>query len=317
MRRRGSSQIRSIQSLLMPPGTSSTAMGQFVAPLARDSAARLLVGFLRAHDLIAVRRVNIDETSAEMLATLVPPSDAPPGGYEASRAGEIARWQAALGQDVVRALQHEVRVTSAYLAKEALARVQVMPALGEAVLDALCAAAFPDEARILAELARFPIPMPADFVAGLARSLIAHAGADDDPAAVTSALTPLVATVKDDFLVSAMIIKQSSGEGRGPRGARGRSGSVRYAAASRQARDVRRLVHVEGEPFAAVDADAEPRALGVAQVAAEAVARAERGPEPVGRREAEGVGPLAVQVGRGHDVVIRHLPHEGAARPRP
>jgi hypothetical protein len=195
----------------MPPGTSPTAMGPFVSPLARDSAARLLVGFLRAHDLITVRGVKIDETSAEMLATLVPVSDAPPGGYEASRAGEIARWHTALGQDVVRALQREVRVASAYLAKEALARVAVLSALADAVLDALCAAAFPDEAGIHAELTRYPLPMPPDFAARLGQALTERAGAGDDPAAVTSALTPLVATVKDDFLVSAMIIKQSSG----------------------------------------------------------------------------------------------------------
>jgi hypothetical protein len=211
MRRRGSSQVRSIQSLLMPPGTSSTAMGQFVAPLVNDSAARLLVGFLRAHDLIAVRRVSIDQSSAEMLANLVPVSDAPPGGYEASRASEIARWQAALGQGVVQALQHELRVVSAYLAKEALARLDVMPALADAVVEAICTAAFPDDAGLLAEIARFPIPMAPEFVAGLAATLTGLAGGEDDPTAVASALTHLVATVQEDFTVAAMIIKQSSG----------------------------------------------------------------------------------------------------------
>ncbi len=158
-----------------------------------------------------MRGVVVDETSVDMLATLVPTSDAPPGGYEASRAGEIARWQAALGQDVVRALQRQVRVTSAYLAKEALARVEVLPALADAVIDALCLAAFPDEAGVLGELSGFPIPMPPDFAAILARSLVVRASTGDDPAAMASALTPLVAAVKDDFLVSAMIIKASSG----------------------------------------------------------------------------------------------------------
>ncbi len=195
----------------MPPGTSSTAMGQFVAPLVKDTAARLLIGFLRAHDLIGVRRVSIDESSAEMLATLVPVSDAPPGGYEASRASEIARWQAALGQGVMSALQHELRVASAYLAKEALTRIDVMPALADAVVEAICAAAFPDEAGVLAELSRFPIPMAPEFVSGLASTLIALAGAQDDPAAVAAALTHLVATVQEDLTVAAMIIKQSSG----------------------------------------------------------------------------------------------------------
>ena len=147
-----------------------------------------------------------------MLATLVPVSDAPPGGYEASRAGEIARWQATLGQDVVRALQHEVRMTAPTSPRRRSRGSEVMPALGDAVLDALCAAAFPDEARILAELARFPIPMPADFVAvprAVADRARGRRRRSRRPS--TSALTPLVATVKDDFPVSAMIIKQSSG----------------------------------------------------------------------------------------------------------
>src|SRR5262249_20816868 len=148
--------IRSIQALLMPPGTSPAAMGQFVAPMVKDSAARLLIGFLRAHDLITVRGVAVDDSSAEMLATLVPASDAPPGGYEQSRAGETARWQGTLGQGAMFALQREVRLQSAYLAKEALAKAEVMPALADAVVGSVCAAAFPDEAGLLAEIAKAP-----------------------------------------------------------------------------------------------------------------------------------------------------------------
>lgn len=210
-RRRASSQIRSIRSLLMPPGTPPSAMGQFVAPLARDSAARLLIGFLRAHDLIAVRGVSIDEGSAEVLASLVPVSDAPPGGYESSRAGEIARWQATLGQGPMFALQHEVRVVSTYLAREALARMEVMPALADAVVEALAASAFPDEAGVLAELGRFPASTTPDFVAALSESLTRIAGTTEDPASIASALTPLLAMVKDDLDIAAMIIKQSAG----------------------------------------------------------------------------------------------------------
>lgn len=210
-RRRASSQIRSIRSLLMPPGTPPAAMGQFVAPLARDSAARLLIGFLRAHDLIAVRGVSIDEGSAEVLASLVPVSDAPPGGYESSRAGEIARWQATLGQGPMFALQHEVRVVSTYLAREALARMEVMPALADAVVEALAASAFPDEAGVLAELGRFPPSTTPGFVAALSESLTRIAGTTEDPASIASALTPLLAMVKDDLDIAAMIIKQSAG----------------------------------------------------------------------------------------------------------
>jgi hypothetical protein len=185
-------------------------MGQFVAPLVKDSAARLLVGFLRAHDLIGVRGVTIDEGSAEMLATLVPASDAPLGGYEASRAGEIARWQTTLGQGVIFALHHEVRVASAYLAKEALAQVEVMPQLADAVVEAICAQAFPEEAGVLAELGRFPASLAPAFVAVLAQDLTRIAGTTEDPGSIAAALTPLLGTVRDDLSVAAMIIKQSS-----------------------------------------------------------------------------------------------------------
>jgi hypothetical protein len=210
-RRRGTSQIRSIQSLLMPPGTSPAAMGQFVAPLVRDSAARVLIGFLRAHDLIAVRGVSIDENSAETLASLVPVSDAPPGGYEASRAGEIARWQTTLGQGVMFALQREVKFISVYLAKDALARAEVMPALADAVVEAVCSAAFPDEAGILEELGRFPSKAAAELVHVLAASLTRLAGTSEDPASIAAALAPLVGMVQEDLNMTAGIIKQSSG----------------------------------------------------------------------------------------------------------
>ncbi len=211
MRRRGSSQIRSIRSLLMPPGTSPAAMGQFVAPTVKDSAARLLIGYLRAHDLITVRRASIDEGSAEMLATLVPASDAPPGGYEASRAGEIARWQAILGAEAMNSLHHEVRVRCIYLARAALARSEVMAALASAVLESVGSAAFPEDAGLLAESAVFATPVPDDFVADMAEALALLAAADDDPASMAAALAPLVATVQEDMMLAALIIKQSSG----------------------------------------------------------------------------------------------------------
>src|SRR5580704_2898115 len=199
-RRRGSSQIRSIQSLLMPPGSSPAAMAHYVAPLVKDSAVRLLIGFLRAHDLVTVRGVTIDENSAEMLANLVPVSDASPGGYEASRATELQRWASTLGEGPVSALRREVKALSTHLAKEALAR---------AVVEAVIAAAFPDDAGLAEELARFPAEP--ELVAFATNALTRLAGTSDEPAALTAALTPLFGMIQDDLNVAAMIIKQSSG----------------------------------------------------------------------------------------------------------
>lgn len=210
-RRRGSSQMRSIQSLLMPPGTPPAAMGAFAAPLVRDSAARLLVGFLRAHDLIAVRGIAIDEGSAEVLASLVPVSDAQPGGYAESRAGELARWQTTLGAGAFDALRREIELITAYLMRESLARAQVSEALAVAVMDALYQAAFPEQRDMRADLARYPSAISHDFVGVVARNLTRIVSGSEDPHAMAAALSPLVALVQDDLGISAAIIKQSSG----------------------------------------------------------------------------------------------------------
>ncbi|MFO0761999.1 MAG: hypothetical protein U0359_36500 [Byssovorax sp.] len=210
-RRRGASQIRSIQSLLMPPGTPPSAMGAFVAPLVRDSAARLLIGFLRAHDLITLRGVVIDEGSAEVLANLVPISDAPPGGYEASRAAEIARWQTQIGAEPIAKLLREASVIAVHLAEEAMVRAEVSKTLASAVVEAVCASAYPDDPAVLSDIARFADLSTADFVAKLAKNLTGIAGAGDDATAMAAALGPLVGMVAEDLNVAAMIIKLSSG----------------------------------------------------------------------------------------------------------
>ncbi len=211
-RRRGSSQIRSIQSLLMPPGTPPSAMGAFVAPTVRDSSARLLIGFLRAHDLITLRHVVVDESSAEMLANVVPVSDAPPGGYEASRAAEIARWSQALGADVVGALHHEASVVAVALARAEMTRADVNRALAAAVIDAAITSAFPgeDEARY-ADGGRFPDAGTPAFTDTVVHGLTRIAGCGDDPAAMTEALRPLIALLQEDLATSAMIVKISAG----------------------------------------------------------------------------------------------------------
>jgi hypothetical protein len=210
-RRRGSSQIRSIQSLLMPPGTPPSAMGAFVAPTVRDSSARLLIGFLRAHDLITLRRVVIDESSAEMLANLVPLSDAAPGGYETSRTMELARWTTAIGADVVGALHDEANAVCVFLARDAMARAEVNRALATAVIDASITAAFPGEEERFADTGRFPDASTPAFTDAVVHGLTRIAGCGDDPAAMTAALRPLLGLLQEDLASSAMIIKISAG----------------------------------------------------------------------------------------------------------
>jgi hypothetical protein len=172
---------------------------------------RILVAYLRAHDLVGVRHVVIDEGSAEMLATLVPASDAPPGQYEQSRATELQRWQGVLGDAAMAALQHEVRVAALYLVRQAFAAVELMPALADAVLDGVYQAAYGNEAGMLREVTAIPPSAPADFALGLASRMTTIAGTSDDAASIAAAMAPLVGTVEEDLKVSAMIIKASSG----------------------------------------------------------------------------------------------------------
>jgi hypothetical protein len=210
-RRRGTSQIRSIHSLLMPAGSPPSAMGAFVAPAVRDSSARLLIGFLRAHDLITLRRVLVDESSAEMLASAVPLSDGPPGGYEASHSAEIARWSQAIGADVMTALHHEVNAVSVFLARDAMARVDLNRALAVAVMDAAITAAFPgDEARF-ADLTRFLDTSTPAFADAVVHDLTRIAGCGDDPTAMTAALRPLIVLLQEDLATAATILKLSTG----------------------------------------------------------------------------------------------------------
>lgn len=210
-RRRGSSQLRAIQSMLLPAGSSPAAMGAFIAPTVKDSAARLLIGFLRAHDLITLRGGAADASSAEALANLVPASDAPPGGYEASRVAEITRWQTILGLDVVAALRRETSAASAFLMLEAMRRAEVPEALAQAVIEAVCTNAFSNNVGLLEEIDRFPDALSLDLVVALAQRLSSIAETGDNPSTMTEALTPLVSVVYDDLSISAMVIKVSAG----------------------------------------------------------------------------------------------------------
>ena len=119
VRRASSTRMRAV-SLVIPPSSPPPAMGAAVVPFVRDSAARLLVGTLRAFDLLVLRRVTLDESSPEMLSALVPISEVAPGAYESSRAQELGRWQGMLGPQIFAQLQRDACVLAVYLAYAAM-----------------------------------------------------------------------------------------------------------------------------------------------------------------------------------------------------
>ena len=146
-----------------------------------------------------------------MLANLVPVSDAPPGGYEASRAAELARWSQAIGADVVSALHHEVNAVSVFLTRDAILRADLNRTLAAAVIDATISAAFPGEEQRFADSSRFPDATTPAFTDAVAHELTRIAGCGDDPTAMTAALRPLIGLIQEDLATSATIVKMTAG----------------------------------------------------------------------------------------------------------
>ncbi|WP_437314459.1 hypothetical protein [Sorangium sp. So ce385] len=136
-------------------GSPPTVIAAALAPLLRDASTRLLLGCLRAHELIIVRRVAIDPGAAEQMAALLPVSEAPPGELEASRAAELSRWHAVLGSPVISQLRTESCTISAQKARMALSTAAIPPGLVGELVDALCRTAFPGLALSSAHIDRY------------------------------------------------------------------------------------------------------------------------------------------------------------------
>jgi hypothetical protein len=202
-RRRASSQMRAIRITPLPAAASPAQAAALLAPIAHDAATRLLIGFLRAHDLIGVRNVEMDAASFDML---IPQSEAAPGGYEASRADELSRWQAALGAPPLAALRREAHLLAAYIAQQAMFRAGIGADAAEPVLSAVVATNAGD-AEAFADLRRFPDHLPADFSADVVSAFRLIVRGPENPAVMSAALAPLVGQVEEDLTVAARVMK--------------------------------------------------------------------------------------------------------------
>ncbi|WP_165373405.1 hypothetical protein [Sorangium cellulosum] len=186
-----------------PPAVVATAL----APLLRDAATRLLLGCLRAHDLIIVRRVAIDAGAIEHLVALRPVSEAPPGELEASRAAELSRWHTALGSPVLSQLRAESCAISAQKASAALRAAQITPGVAAEMVDALCRTAFPGLALSSAQIARYAEHDLCEHAAeGVAR-ILRHPNSKQ----LRVALGPLLEAVERDMEAISRIAKTSLG----------------------------------------------------------------------------------------------------------
>ena len=192
-------------------GSSPRAVGAALAPLVRDSAARLLLGCFRAHDLVHLQRLSAKETATHMLSSLGG-FDAPPvGAYEALLARDRPGWQSTLGMHAVAAAEREASLAASYLAYSTLLAAQVAQSVAVSVLEALAAAAFPSH-QLGAHLGRYLYSLEPTLTGELARNVTAVLAPRDEPALLAAALAPLVARVQEDLVVAAAHVKLAMGD---------------------------------------------------------------------------------------------------------
>ncbi|WP_437808681.1 hypothetical protein [Sorangium sp. So ce1078] len=188
-------------------GSPPTVIAAALAPLLRDASARLLLGCLRAHDLIIVRRVAIDPGAADHLAALLPVSEAPPGEFEASRAAELSRWHAALGSPVISQLRTESCTISAQKARMALSTAAIAPGIVGELVDALCRTAFPGLALSSAHIDRYVEHDLSELAAESVARILRHPNSKQ----LRLALGPLLDAVQTDMDAISSLAKASLG----------------------------------------------------------------------------------------------------------
>ncbi|WP_438023487.1 hypothetical protein [Sorangium sp. So ce233] len=188
-------------------GSPPTVIAAALAPLVRDTSARLLIGCLRAHDLIIVRRVAIDPGATEVLAALLPVADAPPGEFEASRAAELSRWHTALGSPVISQLRAESCAISAQKARMALGTAGIAPGVVGELVDALCRTAFPGLALSGAHVDRYAEQDLSELAAENVARILRHPNSKQ----LRLALGPLLDAVHSDMDAISRVAKASLG----------------------------------------------------------------------------------------------------------
>ncbi|WP_437924685.1 hypothetical protein WMF37_37520 [Sorangium sp. So ce291] len=188
-------------------GSPPTVIAAALAPLLRDTSARLLIGCLRAHDLIIVRRVAIDPGAPEQLAAFLPVSEAPPGEFEASRAAELSRWHSALGSPVLSQLRTESCTISAQKARMALSTAQIAPGVAGELVDALCRTAFPGLALSSAHIDRYAEQDLSELAAETVARILRHPNSKQ----LRLALGPLLDAVHSDMDGISRLAKASLG----------------------------------------------------------------------------------------------------------
>jgi hypothetical protein len=197
-------------AMVLPPGSPPHAIARMLSPFLSDCAARILVGFLRAYDLLVLRGLALEEGSAEMLAAVVPVSDAPLGGYEASRTAELTRWQNSFGQATFSRLRRECQVAAVFFAHASLLKRDILQNITLEILQEATPLAFAGDSNVLLGISRW-IQLGDDEVLPALCAHLTDLVGHGNPQELATALRLLIASVNEDLVLASTMAKDAVG----------------------------------------------------------------------------------------------------------
>jgi hypothetical protein len=197
-------------AMVLPPGSPPQAIARVLAPFMSDCAARVLVGFLRAYDLLVLRGLALEEGSADMLAAVVPVSDAPLGGYEASRIAELTRWQNSFGSATFQRLRRECQVVAVFFAHKSLNQHDIPQNITFEILQEATPLAFAGETNVLLGMSRW-LQLPENDVLPALCAYLTDLVGHGNPQELATALRQLVASVNEDLALASSLAKDGVG----------------------------------------------------------------------------------------------------------
>jgi hypothetical protein len=197
-------------AMVLPPGSPPHAIARVLAPFISDCAARILVGFLRAYDLLVLRGLALEEGSAEMLAAVVPVSDAQLGGYEASRSAELTRWQNSFGQATFQRLRRECQVVAVFFAHGSLFQRDIPQNITLEILQEATPLAFAGDSNVLLGISRW-IQLGEDEVLPALCAHLTDLVGHGNPHELANALRLVVVSVNEDLVLASTMAKDAVG----------------------------------------------------------------------------------------------------------
>lgn len=197
-------------AMVLPPGSPPQAIARVLAPFISDCSARILVGFLRAYDLLVLRGLALEEGSAEMLAAVVPVSDAQLGGYEASRMAELTRWQNSFGPATFQKLRRECQVLAVFFAHGSLLQRDIPQNITLEILQEATPLACAGDANVLLGISRW-IQLGEDEVIPALCAHLTDLVGHGNPQELANALRLVAASVNEDLVLASTLAKDAVG----------------------------------------------------------------------------------------------------------